>query len=133
MPAVVTWAPGEEEGWATTIAEAGGDRAVMAPDTDLPGLVALLRRACCFVGSDTGPLHIAAALGVHCIGMYGPMPARRNGPYGTGHIALQEMELSGSSRERRNAPPTAMEAIGTASVCAAVDRLLAEDGAHRAC
>src|SRR5206468_2300218 len=52
-------------------------------------LVALLRRAAVVVGGDTGPLHLAAALGVQCVGLYGPTAAERNGPWGQVHGALQ--------------------------------------------
>jgi ADP-heptose:LPS heptosyltransferase len=41
------------------------------------------------VAADTGPLHLAAALGTRCVGLYGPTAAERNGPYGRGHRALQ--------------------------------------------
>jgi len=37
------------------------------------------------VAADTGPLHVAAALGTPCVGLYGPTAAERNGPYGAGH------------------------------------------------
>jgi len=42
-----------------------------------------------FVAADTGPLHLAAALGTPCVGLYGPTSAIRNGPYGVGHRSLQ--------------------------------------------
>jgi ADP-heptose:LPS heptosyltransferase len=40
------------------------------------------------VAADTGPLHMAAALGTPCVGLYGPTSAVRNGPYGPGQRAL---------------------------------------------
>src|SRR5207247_9709017 len=52
-------------------------------------LVALLWRAAVVVGGDTGPLHLAAALGVVCVGLYGPTTAERNGPWGQVRRALQ--------------------------------------------
>ena len=45
-------------------------------------VVAFLRRAHLVVGNDAGPLHLAAALGVPTIGLYGPTRPERNGPYG---------------------------------------------------
>ena len=72
---VVAWGPGER-----SLAEAiGGD---VAPPTDLRELAALLRGAAAVVGGDTGPLHLAAALGVRVVGLYGPTDPRRNGPWG---------------------------------------------------
>ena len=72
---VVAWGPGERE-----LAEAIGGE--LAPPTDLRELAALLRGAAAVVGSDTGPLHLAAALGVPVVGLYGPTDPVRNGPWG---------------------------------------------------
>lgn len=83
---VVLWGPGEQD---IARAIAGGGAAVLVPPTDLDGLVAVLRRASVLVASDTGPLHVAAALGVPCVGLFGPTSAVRNGPYGAGHRTLQ--------------------------------------------
>jgi lipopolysaccharide heptosyltransferase I len=84
---VVTWGPSERESAEAIVA--GARAALLAPPTDLHELIALLRRASVVVAADTGPLHLAAALGVPCVGLYGPTTARRNGPYGAGHRALQ--------------------------------------------
>lgn len=72
---VVAWGPGERH-----LAEAiGGD---IAPETNLRELAALLGRASAVVGADTGPIHLAAAMGVRVVGLYAPTDPRRNGPYG---------------------------------------------------
>ena len=62
---------------------------MLGPPTDLYDLLAFLRRASVLVAADTGPLHLAAALGTPCVGLYGPTSAVRNGPYGAGHRALR--------------------------------------------
>ncbi|MDR3734247.1 MAG: glycosyltransferase family 9 protein [Acidobacteriaceae bacterium] len=49
--------------------------------SDLPRLAALLRRAALCIGGDTGPLHLAAALGTPAVGIYGPTDPARNGPF----------------------------------------------------
>jgi heptosyltransferase I len=49
----------------------------------------VLRRASVVVAGDTGPLHLAAALGRPCVGIYGPTSPQRNGPYGVGHRTFQ--------------------------------------------
>lgn len=82
---LVLWGPGEQTA-ARAIAEAPGT--VLAPPTDLDTLVAIVRRASIVVAADTGPLHVAAAVGVSCVGLYGPTSAARNGPYGAGHRTL---------------------------------------------
>jgi len=81
------WGPGEEDDARLAVANAAG--AVVAPPTTLPELVALARRARLLVAGDTGPLHIAAAVGTPCLGLYGPTSGVRNGPYGRGHRVLQ--------------------------------------------
>jgi lipopolysaccharide heptosyltransferase I len=73
--ALVVWGPGERE-----LAEAIGART--APPTNLRELAFILREARAVVGADTGPLHLAAALGTTVVGLYGPTDPRRNGPYG---------------------------------------------------
>ncbi len=84
---VATWA-GEEERTAAerivTLANEGQARpaAFLAPDTNLRELAALTSKACLFLGNDTGPLHLAVALGVPCVAVFGASDPIRNGPYG---------------------------------------------------
>jgi heptosyltransferase I len=73
--AVVLWGPGEQ-----ALAEAIGAR--IAPPTNLRELAFVLRHAGTVIGADTGPLHLAAALGTTVVGLYGPTNPRRNGPHG---------------------------------------------------
>lgn len=54
----------------------------MAPQTTLRELAFLLSGARLVVAGDTGPLHLAAALGSDVIGLFGPTNPQRNGPYG---------------------------------------------------
>jgi heptosyltransferase-1 len=131
MQSVVVWAGGEEGVWAERIVAESDGPAVLAPDTTLTELAELARRAALFVGSDTGPLHLAAAVGTPCIGLFGPMPAERNGPYGAGHIALQKARLEGTSRQRRTADNATMLAISVADVAVACDRILARRSSSR--
>jgi len=56
---------------------------------NLRGLIALLRRSRLMVGPDTGPVHLAAALGVPTVGLFGPTDPSRNGPYGRLHKSLR--------------------------------------------
>lgn len=94
----------EEEEFLHAIVSGGrgpgtGDQTPPSPvsisTTSIPELLAFLRRAHLAVGNDTGPLHLAAALGMPTIGLYGPTRPEWNGPYGprarairspTGHI-----------------------------------------------
>ena len=87
---VVLWGPGEEAD-ARTIAASVVDGAA-APPTSLRELTALARRARLMIAGDTGPLHIAAAVGTPCLGLYGPTSGTRNGPYGSRHRVLQSAD-----------------------------------------
>jgi ADP-heptose:LPS heptosyltransferase len=125
---VVTWAGQRELGWAQTIVAAADGDALLAPPTSLPELAALLREAVLFVGSDTGPLHLAAAVGTRCVGLYGPTRAESSGAYGDGHAAVQSFHQTGSNPRRRRAGNHAMQAICAVGVCRACDEVL---GARR--
>jgi lipopolysaccharide heptosyltransferase I len=125
LRSVVAWAGDEERRCADQIIVSAGGFAHIAPPTTLVELAALCQRAKLFIGCDTGPLHLAAAIGTPCIGLYGATSARRNGPYGEGHIALQKILLHGGSRDRRNADDAAMRAISVEDVCAACDQIVA--------
>jgi heptosyltransferase I len=124
LSSIVLWSGQQERQWAEQIAVHSAGYARLAPATGLRDVAALARRARLFLGSDTGPLHIAAAVGTPCVGLYGPMPAERNGPYGPGHIAIQKMHFRGTSRQRRHAPAALMQAIHASDVCQACDRIL---------
>ena len=71
--------------------------AILAPPTNLDELLAVLRRASVVVAADTGPLHLAAALGTRCVGLYGPTMVERNGPYGRGHRSLESPDQTMAS------------------------------------
>jgi heptosyltransferase I len=123
--APASWAKPTEAGRAERIVAASQDSARLAPALSLSGLGALARRAKLFIGSDTGPLHLASAVGTPCIGLYGPWPGNVHGPYGPQHVILQKMHFNGPTRARRTAPAIYMESITTAMACEACDRILA--------
>jgi lipopolysaccharide heptosyltransferase I len=105
---LVTWGPGEEA--AARVIVEGAGTAVLAPPTDLDALLALLRRASVVVAADTGPLHMAAALGTACVGLYGPTTVARNGPYGDRQRALS----SPDGTMRALAPERVLAAVAEA-------------------
>lgn len=87
LPTVVAVAPGEEALAAAVVAAAAGAaRPLAAPD--LPTLGALLRRARLALGGDTGPIHLAHALGTPVLCLLGPTDPERNGPHGAPGRAL---------------------------------------------
>jgi ADP-heptose:LPS heptosyltransferase len=57
----------------------------LSPKTTIKESIALYKRANLFIGADTGPLHIAAAIGIATIAIFGPSLPERNGPWGDNH------------------------------------------------
>jgi ADP-heptose:LPS heptosyltransferase len=124
LPSVVVWAGDEERQMAERIVACSGGHALCAPPTSLVELAAVLRLARLLVSGDTGPLHLAAAVGTPCVGLYGPTRPEDSGPYGSGHICVQEFYQSGTSRQRRKADNVAMRAIAAETVAAACYRAI---------
>jgi heptosyltransferase-1 len=89
MQPLLTWGNEDELTAAEAIRAASGDRALVWSRGTLPDLVALLQRADLVVGGDTGPIHIAAAVGTPTVSLFRVTDARRNGPRGDSHLCLQ--------------------------------------------
>ncbi len=100
--------------------------AIVAPATSLQELAALSKLSSFYIGSDTGPAHIAAATGVPCIGLFGTTEPKKSGPYGEGHIPIQAYYQTGTSRQRRSATNEAMKEISVAEVNKAGDQMVAQ-------
>jgi len=111
IPSLVVWAGDQELALAKEIVAMSGGHATLAPSTSLLELAAVIRRAQLFVGSDTGPMHLAVAVGTPCVALFGPTRAEECGPHGPQHVALQVYFHSGTCRERRSAENDAMAAI----------------------
>ncbi|MHB8865164.1 MAG: glycosyltransferase family 9 protein [Pirellulaceae bacterium] len=124
LPTVVTWAGGREASIAQEIVAKSGGHALQAPATSVPQLAALLRRAQLVIGSDTGPLHLAAAMGTACVGLYGPTRVENSGPYGAQHITLQADCPPIANRRQRRLDETAMRRLTVEQVCDAVDLMI---------
>jgi heptosyltransferase-1 len=123
---VVNAGPGEEP-LAGAIATGG---AVPLTAT-LPQLIALTRRIALCIGGDTGPLHLACALGRPVVGIYGPTDPSRNGPYGTRARVLRSPD-SRRDHSRRAAPDPGLLTIAPGDVLRAADELLAEGAEENA-
>ncbi|MFL6202422.1 MAG: glycosyltransferase family 9 protein [Thermoanaerobaculia bacterium] len=87
IPTWVATARGEEELAAEVERESGG-AARQVPAPDLPALAALIRRARLMMGGDSGPTHLAQALGTPVLMLMGPTDPDRHGPYGAPEHAL---------------------------------------------
>jgi len=80
LKSFVLWGPGERALAEEVVAAASGS-ALMSRQTSIADIVALARGALVMVSGDTGPTHIAAALGTPLVGIYGPTRPERNGPW----------------------------------------------------
>lgn len=90
---LVFWGNPAEERDARTICEGIGPKASIAPRTTLRQMAALLSGCAAVVGNDTGPLHIATALGIPTVSFYGPTSPKAQGPWGQGHKVLKDDSL----------------------------------------
>jgi lipopolysaccharide heptosyltransferase I len=81
---IVNYGPGEKE-LAVAVRAASGGADPLLFDGELGPLMAVLCRALCIVGGDTGPLHLAIALGTPAVALFGPTDPARNGPYRQGN------------------------------------------------
>ena len=97
----------------------------LAGRTSLPGLAALLVQARLLVSTDTGVMHLAAALGVPVVALFGPTAPWRTGPYGGGHVVLRRgLECSPCFR-RRCEDPRCLSGLAPEVVMEAVREVLA--------
>jgi heptosyltransferase-1 len=77
---VVNYGPGEDD-LAVKVRDSSSDTDPLLFNGELGPLMSLLRHADCVVGGDTGPLHLAVALGTPAVALFGPTNPARNGPY----------------------------------------------------
>ena len=102
---VVLWGRGEMP-LADAVVTASASTAVRAPETTIGDLLGLAAGASLMVSGDTGPLHIAAAVGTPIVGLYGPTWPERNGPWRPADVVVSraaECECHHMRRCRRDA------------------------------
>jgi heptosyltransferase-1 len=118
---VINFGPGEEQ-----LADAAAkttEGAAEPVSCSISELIALTRRARLFIGGDTGPLHLAAAMKVPVVAIFGPTDPTRNGPYGTRSIVLRNPASRTSLSHTSDADPGLLK-ITPDEVIAAALRLL---------
>jgi heptosyltransferase-1 len=121
IASLVNFGPGEED--LARQVETVSHGAARPISCSLTQLIALTRRAKLFIGGDTGPLHLAAALNVLVVGIYGPTNPARNGPFGTRSIVLRSTS-SITSHKRHQATEEGLLEISSDQVVAAARELL---------
>jgi heptosyltransferase-1 len=126
LRSLVNFGPGEDElGESVEAASAGAARKISCSVSEL---VALTRRARLFVGGDTGPMHLAAALQVPVVGIFGPTNPARNGPFGTHSVVLRSA-ASTTSHARLREPEKGLLEIIPEEVVSAARQLLQSSNA----
>jgi heptosyltransferase-1 len=88
LRSVVTWGPGEEA-LADRVVEASEGAAVRSFPTTLLDYLELARRSRLVVAADTGPLHLACAVGAPVVALFGPTDSDRNGPFDPADIVVR--------------------------------------------
>jgi heptosyltransferase-1 len=121
--------PGEEPLAAIIATQTGGQAKTLS--CTLPQLIAITRRISLAIAGDTGPLHLACALGKPVVGIYGPTDPSRNGPYGTRFVVLRSPE-SRRDHTRREVPEAGLLTIQPGDVLCAADSLLYPETASKA-
>ena len=118
---IINYGPGEED-LAAAVRAASADTATLLKSS-ITELISLTRRAKLFIGGDTGPLHLAAALHVPVVAIFGPTDPARNGPYGTCSLVLRS-PASPTTHARRSRPDEGLLDITAESVVSAARDLL---------
>lgn len=117
---VVNAGPGEEDLARTVIASAGPATPVLFSPT-LRELAALVGKARLVVAADTGPLHLAAALGTPVVALFGPTNPARNGPIPKG-IVLRNASDNETTYKRDENYSSSMLALSVEQVAGAAER-----------
>jgi heptosyltransferase-1 len=120
---VVSFGPGEEA-LAQEVISAAGDPAPVAIPLGIGPLMALMRGTKFVVSADTGPLHLASALGAPVIGLFGPTDPSRTGPFSADDVVVRNLRASVTTYRRGKSYSNSMLSITVDQVVDAVERRL---------
>lgn len=121
---ILPWYGDFELKCAKEVASFSSEGAIVAEPLDIFDLTSLMRNARLVIGSDCGPMHLAASVGTPCVSLHGTTRPENSGPYGTQNIWLQMYYHAGSSRTRRTANNAAMLAIQVSHAMEAASKIL---------
>jgi ADP-heptose:LPS heptosyltransferase len=131
LRSVVLWGPGDEA-LADAVVQAAGGAARRAPPTGIGDLLALSRVAALCVSGDTGPAHLAGAVGTPVVGIYGPTDPERNGPWAPDDVVITRYASCDCHYKRRCHYSTwCLDDVTVAEVTAVIQRRLGSSGAVR--
>jgi hypothetical protein len=128
LRSVVLWGPGEQP-LAAAVVDASVGVAEIAPPTTIADMVGIARNAKLMISGDTGPLHIAGAVGTPIVALFGPTQPERNGPWSPLDVTVSRVSQCACLYERRCRKPArciddisvdeVIDAVITASRCMA--------------
>lgn len=126
----VLWGPGEESLADMAVATSDGT-AIATPKTSVADLLALARAARLMISGDTGPMHLASAVGTAIVALFGPTHPGRNGPWSSSDVSLSKYADCSCHYQRRcHRGSACLVEISSDQVLDAVDRRLAVMPAH---
>ena len=124
MVPFVLWGPGEET-LAGQVVSASKGAARVAPPTRITDMVEVFRSAALVVSGDTGPLHIAAAVGTPTVSIFGPTDPARNGSWRERDISVSRHASCACRYDRRcHAAEWCLQSVSASEVAAAIQRRL---------
>lgn len=125
---VLAWGPGQRAG-VEELSRMMAHPPLIPPSTTLPQLGALFRRCAFLVSNDSGPMHIAAAVGTPVLGIYGPTNPLLQGPYGTNHVVVRRegLDCLGCNLTKCPIGHPCMKELTVGMVWGAVEELLAKN------
>lgn len=124
LASVAVWGPGEEP-LAREVVDSSNGAALLSPATTIADVVALARGASLYLSGDTGPAHIAAAVGTPLVGIYGPTRPSRNGPWSPQDVTVSRADVCQCHHLRQCRLKTmCLEDIQVNEVLAAVEKRL---------
>jgi len=124
---LLTWGPGERETVELIAGRAGVPLAVAGKTSSLLDLAAIFSASDLYIGGDTGPMHLAAAVGTPVVAIFGPTDVRVNAPRGVPFRLVRRPRACSPCRKRSCSSRLCLEAIGWRPVFTAATELLAKN------
>lgn len=114
---------------AAIVAGVNNGRVIAVENISVIKMAAIFKRCKCVISGDTGPMHLAVAVGTKVVAIFGPTDDRRFGPYGKGHIVVRnELACSPCGGGSRCAERECMDSIDAEQVLDAVEEIIESRG-----
>lgn len=128
LQTLVVWGGAQERAFAEQIVAGSRGCATLAPATNLGQLGALIEGSRLFLSADTGPMHLAVAVGTPTLSLHGVTRPEESGPYGPPHASILVRYHTLSRKQRKRVDNRAMRLITARMVCDRCSQLLKQTG-----